>query len=85
MAWGNTKKCLVDFFPVKVMRTSNFQICVSCSHVWGLKSTSAAAITSLEKRGIEEKINLQSEGDKAKPYQVRQVRNIVLKYKLGGE
>ncbi|MEA2083792.1 MAG: type II toxin-antitoxin system HicA family toxin [Thermodesulfobacteriota bacterium] len=35
------------------------------------------------KAGIEEKINLQKDGNKAKPYQVRQVRNIILKYKLG--
>ena len=36
------------------------------------------------KSGVEEKINLQREGRKAKVYQVRQVRNILLKYKLGG-
>jgi predicted RNA binding protein YcfA (HicA-like mRNA interferase family) len=35
------------------------------------------------KVGIAEKINLQREGSKAKPYQVRQVRNVILKYKLG--
>ena len=35
------------------------------------------------KAGIEEKINLQKDGNKAKPYQVGQVRNIMLKYKLG--
>ncbi len=35
------------------------------------------------KGGIEEKINLQREGSEAKPYQVRQVRNVVLKYHLG--
>lgn len=37
------------------------------------------------KAGIIEKVNLQKEGDKAKPYQVRQVRNIILKYKLGDD
>jgi predicted RNA binding protein YcfA (HicA-like mRNA interferase family) len=37
------------------------------------------------KKGIEEKINLQRDDDKAKPYQVRQVRSLILKYKLGGE
>ena len=37
------------------------------------------------KAGIVEKINLQREGNKAKVYQVRQVRAIILKYKLGGE
>ncbi len=36
------------------------------------------------KAGVEEKINLQCEGSKAKVYQVRQVRAIILKYKLGG-
>ncbi|MEI2690305.1 MAG: type II toxin-antitoxin system HicA family toxin [Anaerolineae bacterium] len=35
------------------------------------------------REGIEEKINLQSEGNKAKPYQVRQVRSIIVKYRLG--
>ena len=35
------------------------------------------------KKGIEEKPNLQKESNKAKPYQVKQIRNIILKYKLG--
>lgn len=34
------------------------------------------------KQGVEEKINLQREGDKAKSYQVRQVRNVLVKYHL---
>lgn len=37
------------------------------------------------KSGVEEKINLQREGSKAKVYQVRQVRNILIKHHLGGE
>jgi len=36
------------------------------------------------KEGVEEKINLQREGSKAKPYQVRQVRSIIIKYNLAG-
>ena len=35
------------------------------------------------KSGVEEKINLQSSGSQAKPYQVKQVRAIILKAKLG--
>ncbi len=35
------------------------------------------------KKGIEEKPNLQKDGNKAKQYQVKQIRNIILKYKLG--
>ena len=34
--------------------------------------------------GVEEILNLQPKGGNAKPYQVKQVRNVVLKYKLGG-
>jgi len=36
------------------------------------------------KAGITEKLNLQKDNHKAKPYQVKQVRNVILKYKLGG-
>ena len=37
------------------------------------------------KEGIEEKINIQRDDSKAKVYQVRQVRAVILKYRLGGE
>jgi hypothetical protein len=33
--------------------------------------------------GVEEILNLQPKGGKSKPYQVKQVRNLILKYKLG--
>jgi hypothetical protein len=33
--------------------------------------------------GIDEIINLQPKGSKAKPYQVKQVRTILVKYRLG--
>ena len=36
------------------------------------------------KDDVEEIINLQPAGNKAKPYQAKQVRNIILKYQLGG-
>jgi predicted RNA binding protein YcfA (HicA-like mRNA interferase family) len=37
------------------------------------------------KDGIEDILNIQPDGAKAKPYQVKQVRKIILKYKLGGD
>jgi predicted RNA binding protein YcfA (HicA-like mRNA interferase family) len=37
------------------------------------------------KQGIEEILNIQPKGNKAKVYQVKQVREIILKYKLGGK
>ena len=35
------------------------------------------------KEGVEEIINLQPKGAKAKTYQIKQVRGIMLKYRLG--
>ena len=37
------------------------------------------------KDGVEEIVNVQPVGNRAKPYQVRQIRNIILKYQLGGD
>ncbi|MCP4167802.1 MAG: type II toxin-antitoxin system HicA family toxin [Chloroflexi bacterium] len=37
------------------------------------------------KEGVEEILNLQPRGTKAKPYQVKQARNVILKYKMAGE
>jgi len=34
---------------------------------------------------VEEILNLQPKGTNAKPYQVKQVRNVILRYKLGDE
>ena len=39
----------------------------------------------LTKEGVTEILNLQPKSGKVKPYQVKQVRNLILKYKLGGE
>ena len=36
------------------------------------------------KQGVEERINLQRDGGKAKVYQVRQVRSVILRYNLRG-
>ncbi len=37
------------------------------------------------KSGVEERINLQRAGTNAKPYQVKQVRAVLLKAKLGSK
>jgi hypothetical protein len=36
------------------------------------------------REGVEEILNLQPLGSKAKPYQVKQVRGVILRYRLGG-
>ncbi len=37
------------------------------------------------KEGIEEILNLQPKQGKAKTYQVKQVRDVIVKYQLGGQ
>lgn len=37
------------------------------------------------KEGVEEILNLQPRGANAKPYQVKQVRKVILRYKLAQE
>ena len=37
------------------------------------------------KEGVEEILNLQPKSSQAKQYQVKQVRKVILKYKLGDE
>lgn len=37
------------------------------------------------KDGVDEILNLQPKDGKTKPYQVKQIRNVILKYKLGEE
>jgi len=36
------------------------------------------------REGIQEILNLQPNGNKCKPYQVKQVRNVIINYQLAG-
>jgi len=54
-------------------------------HRLGFDERTRSSHHVFRKQGVEEKINLQRDGNKAKVYQVRQVRAVILKYKLGGE
>ena len=57
--------------------------CVRCFA--GLASIGARGSHHIfRKHGVEERINLQRDGGKAKVYQVRQVRLVVLKHRLEG-
>lgn len=37
------------------------------------------------REGLEEILDLQPKGSRAKPYQVRQVRGLILRYRLAGD
>jgi predicted RNA binding protein YcfA (HicA-like mRNA interferase family) len=48
----------------------------------GFSERSRGSHHVFRREGIEEQINLQRDGSKAKPYQVRQVRALIMKYYL---
>jgi predicted RNA binding protein YcfA (HicA-like mRNA interferase family) len=52
---------------------------------WGFQERQRGSHHIFRKAEVEEKINLPQDSNKAKPYQVRQVLAVILKYKLGGE
>lgn len=58
---------------VNLLRNFGFELRIKGSH------------HVFRKKGVEEKPNLQKDGNKAKPYQVKQIRDIILKYRLGDE
>lgn len=51
-------------------------------HVLGFKCRIKGDHFIYWKDGVDEIINIQPDGNKAKAYQVKQVRNIILKYQM---
>ena len=69
-----TSDANIDFYTLcKLFRSLEFDERISGSH------------HIFTKEGVEDIINIQPKGSKAKIYQVKQVRQIILKYGLGGD
>jgi hypothetical protein len=64
----------IPFDPLRqLLRKLGFSECIKGGH------------HIFTKEGVEEILNLQPKQGKAKTYQVKQVRNVILKYQLGGQ
>ena len=74
----------------------NVVTCHSAEHPCGASTLRGLIRLSFDERikgdhhiftreGVEEILNLQPKGSMAKPYQVKQVRNVIVRYKLGLE
>ena len=61
----------------------NFKELLSLLHHLGFEERIRGSHHIFFKEDIDEILNLQSKGNKAKPYQVKQVRNVIIKNKLG--
>jgi hypothetical protein len=63
-------------------RPSVLMSCVTCWRAFEKRVRGSHRL--FRKSGVAEMINLQREGAQAKPYQVKQVRTVILKARLGG-
>ena len=65
---------------------ANIQFAALCSLLTalGFEERVRGSHCIFTKDGIEEILNLQPRGSKAKPYQVKQVREVVVRYGLAG-
>jgi predicted RNA binding protein YcfA (HicA-like mRNA interferase family) len=70
IVFGSSDKNIEFDELYNLLLKSGFQVRIKGSH------------HNFSKKGIIEKINIQKDGKLAKAYQVRQIRNIILKYKL---
>lgn len=53
-------------------------------HHFGFQERVSGSHHIFVKEGVEELINLQRDGNLAKPYRVKQVRRIIVRYGFGG-
>jgi hypothetical protein len=80
---GNLEKLIFQILNGKADANIRFiDLCGLLIHL-GFEERIKGSHHIFRKSGVEEKINLQKDGNQAKPYQVRQVRQVILKYKLG--
>ena len=81
---GNKKKLLVQILSGRADANIHFTELRVLLVNLGFRERVKGSHHIFSKTGIEEIINIQSIGSKAKPYQIKQVRGLILKYQLGG-
>ena len=80
-----TKNVKILFKVLRGVSDANiaFNDLLALLHYLGFTERIRGSHHIFSKNDIEEILNIQPHGNKSKPYQVKQVRNIILKYKLG--
>jgi hypothetical protein len=67
------------------MQTSHSRKCDASWKHLAFKSELRGSQHIFTRDGVEEILNLQPKGSECKPYQVKQVRHVIPKYRLAGE
>ena len=81
-AMGKYKKLIERILSGRADADISFDELCQLLHRLGFEERSRGSHHIFRKVNVEEKINLQRDDGKAKPYQVRQIRSLLLKYKL---
>lgn len=81
----NNEKILLEILLFKNDRNIRFNDLCGVLNYLGFENRIKGDHFIYFKDGIDEIINIQPDKNMAKPYQIKQVRNILLKYKLIGE
>lgn len=82
---GKYEKLLLEILRGKSDANIDFDELLQMLRRLGFEERIRGSHHIFRRDGIEEKINLQRDRGKAKVYQVRQVRAVILRYGLGGE
>ncbi len=82
---GKYEKLLLQILRGTSDANISFDDLCQLLHRLGFEERTRGSHHIFRKQGIEEKINLQRDDGKVKVYQVRQVRAVIVKYKLGEE
>jgi len=80
---SNHKKMLVKVLSGVADANISFADLCSVLHFLNFNSRIKGSHHIFYKENVEEILNLQPRGPEAKPYQVKQVRSLILKYRLG--
>ncbi|MFN6963727.1 MAG: type II toxin-antitoxin system HicA family toxin [Pyrinomonadaceae bacterium] len=80
---SKAKRTLEKVLTGKTDANVDFDDLCHLLHVLGFSERQKGSHHIFYRDGIDEIVNIQPLGRLAKRYQVRQVRNIILKYKLG--
>lgn len=79
---GQYEKLIQTILQGKSDANINFQQLCNLMDRLGFEQRIRGSHHLFRKSGVEEKVNLQKDGNKAKAYQIKQVRSIIIKYKL---
>lgn len=80
---GKFEKLILKFLSATSDRNFQFADLVMILKKFGFTERHATGSHHIFfKEGVDEIINIQPDGNKAKPYQVKQARNIFIKYKI---